>query len=287
MDRRSFLWGCSVSATVALIPREVSACISCHDFSATSGYDRSQLDCQAQTTCGPAGGLRPKAYLEQLHPGIFTRRIGRELEVSELLPYIPASIDGSLHKGDRIRKINGLSVHELPSEFTWAERGRSWCEVELDGRAAQTIRVELLTIGSLIDQAWLSKAAARTLAASLDEPVRTQIGGIEGNYATGVKLGWTGNHYLVSDVLIGSPADLSGLDIGDRIREASEIGSPSNFKTGVEALLPKPYPSAIRLKLEQGDNLREVNIKSVGLSLLLHSIAKTPVSSRSVAAFAL
>ena len=275
MKRRLFLQGVGLMAAATAGPAKLLACVTCHDFATNDdGYKSSVIDCSAPMNCFRVLKPAEKGYLDTLHPGFFLKREPGSFRVSEALSYSPASRQDAVRRGDRILRINGFTTKFYSEDYGWdaggANRGSCLLEIERTGDVKQ-VRVALRTVRSLLNEAWSTRYSGQRPIQGMNWIPAPELGGIEGAYTAGINW-WPRDNFLeISDVLVGSPAHRSGIQVGDRI---TLIEGRPVVATESEKLLPGPKPTMVRIEVERQDERRVAAIEKIGLSTLLYSIAQ-------------
>jgi S1-C subfamily serine protease len=254
--------------------RLYSQCVSCHDFNGgCNGYGGSQTDCGAQHDCICGIQEARPVFADALHPGLITEQEDTGLMVTGVFAGGPASESGIL-PGDRIVLLNG-KVPTLqgcsPNQWSSSSDPMSAILTIVRGPARMEVTLRLAPIGQILATGWLSRNGQVKLASTgLD--AEKEYGGFDRSYLLGFKWKRRGDYLEVSDVLAGSPAQRSGVAIGDRIEAVNDVIAAVDDGS-VIFLLPSDTSVTVRLRILKSDgSRRNIEVTSAGISSVFRKL---------------
>lgn len=245
---------------------QCNVCYTCNDFCTNhGGWTASPPlgDCSAPKTCGVVAPMH-RAYLDVLHPGLFTRTQGTALVVTGVIPRSPADVAGVV-AGDRILSLNGenptytCSVHQWPSE-----KDPNFTDLVVAHEKSQRrVRLDLVPIRQLLAGAWGPESIG---SASL---AKTEFSGAR--WIFGLRWERDLGSLRITDVLRGSPAQRAGLAPGDRV---VDVNGATVYSSGAElAALDGEHRATVELTVVRRTSRRLVRLSGEGISDVLHNIA--------------
>lgn len=191
----------------------------CDNLSDGGGSCNASDDCQNQC----ALMVPPHAGLNPLLPGFVTGYVDRQLVVTGVIPYSPASEVG-IKTGDRLISVDGI---RLPAPYglnsVWQQGSQHRLAVERSGKILHFSltpipeQVVLARVWSEFDP--LAEQSMRLLAYGKHQPA---LGSFPAHKAflTGLRIVRGSGGFAVDEVLSGSAAEAAGIHKGDIVLHA-------------------------------------------------------------------
>ena len=222
----------------------------------------------SSTQCRCANPNRPSvgAYLETPHPGLFLEQVGGRLVVNAVLPDSPARTAGIL-PGDEVISVNGRRFSlGCGHSDAWGDGGRVSKLTLKRGTKEWTAVIRLVPVRTLLERAWLSTDRQLTPAAARAVRDRSKLYGL---YLFGVLVAVQQERLTVLDVLRGSPADLAGFQVGDKILLVNGRREHSPLRL----VKPLTRPAEVELVVARGDYQYHARLRAVGVTRILRRAA--------------
>lgn len=258
MNSRTVLGLLFICMVVLLLDGKVSACVVC--FPSCGTVDCGKVDCAHCNQACICTGPQRSAYLQEPHPGMFTSQLLGNDVVTAVIPGSPADQAGIL-VGDVVAKRSHVKPGTTCRAATWYDTAESG-QIQLDiarGGTTHRVTVALRPLGQIMARAYGLRTVSRTSSAEV----------LEGPFTYGMQLVRRGQHLVIDHVVDGSPADVSGARVGDRIIAAD--GTIIGESTAGE-LTAATYRKAIQLTVERQGRRFDVRVKAEGLSELLRRL---------------
>lgn len=244
-------FGCNVCTTCATKCRGYYGC-----------YPFCQPECD---DCG----LRVKPYAEQLEPELRLAQRNGYLTVTAILPEA-ADSNSDIQVGDRLLSVNGKAKGfgtACNDDWEYEHSGTSRVTLQRGGTVFDVV-VALRPVKSLLASHWRTAALLKKVKSVEGQ---AQPSGMP--YLFGVQLQESvDGRALVTNILAGSPADESGIRVGDEIASVNGI-VPSHSEERMEHLATgTDYREVVEIGLLRDGVRRIVRLQARGISeILVHS----------------
>jgi C-terminal processing protease CtpA/Prc len=228
------------------------------DFTACSGYFGSTLciDPQACNTCL----IRQVPFLQSENTGIVPEQHSGKLLVWRVIDNSPAQRVG-VHVGDEILSINGRSVGSFACNAGWSRDGQNSTLVLRRGAHEMQLQMSSVPLASLINSPEVVPSSTDFHGSfELDAP-----------FTFGFRWKESGGHLVVSQVLLGSPAENAGLKTGDKIVSLNGVSLSTEVPTNISSLRDGDTPNVISFETEDGRGRKVFSLRSRGISAIITS----------------
>ncbi len=228
------------------------------DLEACAGYFNSAF-CVPSARCNTC--LRvPKPVLESESTGILLEQRSGRLLVRKVIANSPAQLAG-VRIGDELLLLNGSVAGGYSCGVGWSKNGQS--AVVTVQRDNEKLRLQMSTspLSTILE--------SREILLTSTENRRPFV--IEAPFTLGVRWEQHSDYLVVSQVLLNSPADKAGVQIGDRIVTVN--GAPVSKLTpnSIAILSDGDMPVNAAIGIVVGLSSREVRLQSRGVASILAS----------------
>jgi C-terminal processing protease CtpA/Prc len=250
-------------------PVDAQTCLKCKgDGSAYVGCFYSCFPFGCDEPCG--SGLAEIGYLDIPQPGFFVEQRGGRRWVESIIPGSPAS--RVLFPGDEVVAVNpGKPPSCRASWESSSGAGTVELTIRRDGLEFG-VTVRLAPTRSYLDEAWSEQSS----------PVRNvrltsgRLSRSYGLYGFGFDVERINDHFVVSGVLHGSPAQRIGLSVGDTLITI-DGQAPNGYSD--EALQSRLWPTARTvLSIVPASSSNEIRLNAVSVNELLRGLGNEPHS---------